>query len=412
MKKLSVVIIKKKPFILGIVFFAGALILAAGIMGGAARPAVSQTGGGYVILGSNDLGMHCYPIDFSSFLIISPGNTLRVQVFQKGENEAKLVTDGIKVQYAIRNNTFSAGKTNFWEYAKDYGYDVPKNIGITGNGLSGEMKLSADKRYFEATMIPVTPYNDGSSERNPYQLALVTVKDTKTGKVLATADNIVLPVSDEMLCSTCHGAEQTETNILSAHDELSGTTLAADLKNGKRYKCGDCHRDSALELAGKQGVLPLSQAMHGFHASRMEASNISPACYSCHPGPETQCYRGYMSMAGIVCGSAACHGDMETLAETQASGREGWLEEPDCAQCHGDKYGANKDTLYKDSTLMNAPCPGMNGIISCESCHNSAHAIWVSSNSADNLLPESILGRAGFIDRCTVCHQGEGRIHN
>lgn len=92
------------------------------------------------------------------------------------------MTNGIKVNYEMIDNTTSVGKTNFWQYAKDYGYNVAPNIGITGNGLKGEMKLSADQKYFEATAVPVLPYNDNSTVRNPYQLVKVTVTDAKTGK--------------------------------------------------------------------------------------------------------------------------------------------------------------------------------------------------------------------------------------
>ena len=36
----------------------------------------------------------------------------------------------------------SAGKTNFWTYAPQYGFNVAPNVGITGNGLSGNMALA------------------------------------------------------------------------------------------------------------------------------------------------------------------------------------------------------------------------------------------------------------------------------
>ncbi len=218
----------------------------------------------YVILAANDLGMHCYQPDYSGFMLLPPGNNLKVQVFQNEGNEAKLVRSGIEVSYRIIDNTSSADKINFWEYAKYYGYDIPPNIGITGNGMSGKMSLSEDKNYYEVTAIPITPYNDGSTELNPYQLAIITVTDSKTGQELAKTENVVVPVSDEMNCSICHGTNETDLNILKAHDRLSNTNLFAQLAAGKRYKCSECHQDNILSAGGSAGVLPLSQAIHGF----------------------------------------------------------------------------------------------------------------------------------------------------
>ncbi len=368
----------------------------------------------YVLLGANDLGMHCIQSDYSSFMILPPANNIRVQVFEKGKTKNRLVTDGIKVNYEMVDNTVSVGKSNFWQYAKDYGYNVAPNIGITGNGLKGEMELSPDQRYFQATAVPVVPYNDNSNVRNPYQLVKVTVIDAKTGNKLTTTDKIVVPVSDEMDCGVCHGETNTDINILKAHDKLSGTTLAADLMNGQRYKCASCHQDNAIGEEGKEGILPLSEAIHAFHTDKVEASPIQePVCYSCHPGVETQCYRGVMKKEGVACGDAACHGDIAQVAKSQAEGRQAWLQEPNCQSCHNDKYATNEGQLYHNSYLNNAPAEEMNGKIQCISCHNSPHAEWESTLEIDNELPISLQGKADPIESCSVCHENkkQGKIH-
>lgn len=371
-----------------------------------------QQGSDYVILAVNDLGMHCYQPDYSNFLILTPGNNLKVQIFKNEGNESKLINSDVEVRYKIIDNTTSADKINFWEYANDYGYDVETNIGITGNGLSGDMKLSEDGKYYEATAIPVTPYNDGSTDLNPYQLASITVTDSKTGEELAKINDVVVPVSNEMDCNICHGTTDTDLNILKSHEKLSDTKLVSDLSNGKRYKCAECHQDNALSEPGKPGVLPLSEAMHGFHADNMSQSNVKPECYSCHPGPISQCYRGVMYAEKVGCVNAKCHGDMANVAKTQAEGRKAWLQEPDCGNCHGDKYAANTGQLYSKSYLMNNSNAEMNGFILCESCHNSPHAEWKSTNPKDNLLPERLLLYPNFINKCTVCHKGSGIIHD
>ena len=413
MKKPHVVVLKKKSIWLTLIVLTVCILLillTVTLLSDHGKETVGQNQE-YTILGANDLGMHCYQQDYSGFLLLPPGNTLKVQVFKKGTNAARLVTSGIEVSYEIIDNTTSADKTNFWDYAKDYGFDVPPNVGISGNSLKGTFTLSADGKYFEATYIPVTPYNDGSDKLNPYQMAHIKATDKNTGELLAQIDNIVVPVSDEMKCSVCHGEANTDRNILSAHDELSGTSLLKDLENGKRYKCSACHQENILGDTGQAGVPPLSQAMHGFHAGKMSMSDIEPACYSCHPGPVTQCYRGIMYLSGVNCVNSKCHGDMANIAKTQADGRQAWLEEPNCSNCHDARYGVNADTLYRNSYLQNSPSSRMNDLILCPSCHNGTHAEWKSSEAKDNEFPISLLGYASFIDQCEVCHNGSGKMH-
>lgn len=412
-KRFYIIIFKRRTAILSAVCFflcLGLIGFFMNIFSKSAPTSSFQQNSKYVILALNDLGMHCYQPDYSGYLILPPGNTLKVQVFRNDGEEAKLVNSGIEISYQIINNTTSADKTNFWQFAEDFGYDVAPNIGITGNSLSGTMKLSEDGKFYEATAIPVTPFKDGSIEFNPYQLARIQVSDSRTGRVLAMIDDVVVPVSDEMECNICHGANDTDLNILKAHDRLSDTKLADDLAQGQRYKCADCHQDNSLGASGEPGILPLSQAMHGFHADKMEQSSVNPECYSCHPGPVTQCYRGVMSTE-VSCVESECHGDMANVAQTQAEGRQAWLQEPDCGTCHGDKYAVNAGLLYRNSYLTNNADPEMNGMIQCESCHNGAHAEWKSTNPVDNLLPMRLLGYPSFINECTVCHEGTGIIH-
>lgn len=409
-----IVIKRKKLFLTGICFLScmGVIFLFLKFYSAKSQPAMSQGDLKYVILATCTLGMHCYQSDYSSYFILPPGNTLRAQIFLNSNDKATLVNSGIDVSYQIIDNTTSADKTNFWDYSMDYGYDIEPNIGITGNGLSGEMELSEDGNYYEATAIPVTAYNDGSSELNPYQLAIITVTDKSTGQELAKVDSVVVPASDEMLCSTCHGIEKTGRNILEAHDKYSNTNLVEDLDYGIRHKCSDCHADIAMGEQGREDVPSLSQAMHGFHADKMGLTNITPKCYSCHPGPVTQCYRGAMARNGISCVNARCHGDMNTIATSIEQGREPWLQEPNCGNCHGSRFNVNENLLYSSSYLVNNANDDMNGFILCLSCHNGAHAEWISLNPKDNLLPTQLLGYPDYINKCSVCHEGSGRIHD
>src|SRR4030066_1534771 len=75
-------------------------------------------GAEYVVIGWNDLGMHCYDRDYSKLSVLPPYNNLWAQVIQRGD-PPQVVTQGVRVQYAFPDNTSSATKTNFWTYAPE-----------------------------------------------------------------------------------------------------------------------------------------------------------------------------------------------------------------------------------------------------------------------------------------------------
>ena len=132
--------------------------------------------GEYIVVGWNDLGMHCYNPDFQDLAVLPPYNTLWAQVVQRGDPPV-IVTEGISVTYSFPENTYSVGKSNFWDYDElIFGVDLPPNVGLTGKGLAGEMDAMVD--YFIADGIPLTEFNDGDhTTRVPYQLAEIVVHD-------------------------------------------------------------------------------------------------------------------------------------------------------------------------------------------------------------------------------------------
>lgn len=369
-----------------------------------------QTKGEYVILANNDLGMHCIQSDYSAFLIFPLGNNLIVQIFAKGKEDAQLITSGITLEYEVNNNTSSADKVNFWKYAEDYGFNIEPDEGITGNKLKGTLTLSKDKKYFEATAIPVVPYNDNQKQVNPYQTVKITVRESSTGKILAIQDNVVLPVSDEMMCSNCHGTEDTDKNILKSHDKKEGTKLYADLTQNNRHSCSECHSDNISNVPDKSNVPSLSLAMHGFHSQTMGMSKLENQCYNCHPGTVTKCLRGVMAANNITCNNSNCHGNIEQVSQSIENGRKPWLDEPDCGACHGPAYAVNPGILYHNSYLINGP-DEMNGQIKCTSCHNSPHSEWPSTLTLDNVIPLQLYGKPDFIRQCSACHEGTGKLH-
>jgi hypothetical protein len=206
-------------------------------------------------------------------------------------NPPQIITTGITVSYSFPNNTYSAGKSNFWAYAKQlFGVDLPPDIGLTGRGLSGAMTVKGD--HFVAEGIPLTEFSDSApTTRDPYQQARIVVRDAN-GKQLA-ANTVVAPVSTEMHCDNCHsdngeGSEgiatgKVETNILTKHDQEEHTSLM----NSRPVLCAGCHSSNALGTPKKPGIPSLSNAMHGKH--RDEVPSTLDGCYNCHPAAPDVC---------------------------------------------------------------------------------------------------------------------------
>ena len=338
----------------------------------------------YVVIGWNDLGMHCANKDFSKIAILPPYNNLYAQVVKVGDanNNPELVTSGYNVTYEVPGNTYSVGKTNFWDYEYDlFGVNLPDNTGLTGAGLSGDMDSQEDHFIMEG--IPLTPYTDDNlTDEDPYQLALIKAYDGQNTLLASTQP--VIPVSNEISCvsSGCHSSEN---DILYEHEEEGGFD-----PNDTPILCAECHSSNALGTPGTPGLESLSEVIHDKHA---EETND---CYKCHPGSQAQCLRGVMHGAGLVCQD--CHGSVANVAQTIANGREPWLEEPQCGatDCHGPDYAEEPGKLFRQSK-------GHSGLY-CSACHGSPHAILPSTNDRDNVQNIALQGYEGTLKECTVCH--------
>ena len=257
------------------------------------------------------------------------------------------------------------------------------------------------------------------------------------------------------------------------HDFNHSTDIeAGTLSGGPPVLCASCHQSNALvELggpAGVSGVASMSNVMHAYHGRlqvdgnnnlvRDNAANpvlfdpdnpvggISPLikfdginnCFECHPGKITQCFRGVMKTAGLVCND--CHGDLLSVGGvfplTDGSGdanniRIPWVNEPKCGSCHtgngsddvltvafnpddkaatplpaaSSRFAENPGTLYRNSLDSHAGIP-------CEACHGSTHAIWPNKNPNhnDNIEAIQLQGYAGTIRECSVCHSASFNV--
>lgn len=359
-------------------------------------PKRSRTTDSYVVLGYNDLGMHCMNQDFSRICILPPYNTLHAQVIKRGREEPEIVTKGVTVQYSIPGNTTSTTKTNFWMYApKLFGVTLKPNIGLTGNGLTGTM-VPTGSNDWAATGIPVTPLMD-TMQLNPYPLA--EIKVVASGKPVATT-HAVVPVSWEISCNLCHAPNGTganvENDILAKHDAIHKTSLLASANSGSPVLCAKCHADVALGTTGVAGVKSMSHAMHASHAPRMKSLvGMTNTCYACHPGNQTNCQRDIHFSKGIHC--TQCHGGMEVVGNTA---RQPWLNEPTCGSCHKSR---RPDFDFEEPGKLFKESRGHHGV-HCAACHGSPHAIGPTVNPEDNVQAIEKQGFAGTIRKCTVCH--------
>jgi hypothetical protein len=346
------------------------------------EPAKGPLTGTYIVLGWNDLGMHCANKTFAKMCILPPYNNQFSHVIKVGDASnlpvVQSVGSGVYVTFEIPGNTYSVGKTDFWTYANTlFGVNLPANIGLTGYGLTGTMHDSLN--YFDAYGIPVTPYQDADLiNESPFQLTLLKAYDAGNNLLASTQNTI--PVSNEIHCvsSGCHSSEQ---NILDSHEHFPAF-------DNPPVFCATCHADPALGMPGNGSAPYFSQVMHQQHG---EETND---CYKCHPGPNTQCFRGAMKIAGKTCQD--CHGSVSNVGNTIAAGRVPWVDEPKCSTCHDANHSENPNTLYKLSK-------GHGGLF-CEACHNSTHAEVTSLNANDNHQNLILQGYTGPLRKCEVCH--------
>lgn len=353
------------------------------------------TTGEYRIIGWNDLGMHCMNERFRTLCILPPYNTLHAQVIRRGA-VPQLMVSGVTVEFSFEDNSFSVGKTDFWDWEdKLFGVNLAANYGLTGNTLAGHM--APETSSFVVTGVPITPFRDSSpSTLYPYQLALLIARDAQSGVELART-RPVAPVSTEIRCGACHvdGMEDIttgdiETNILTLHDHEEGTNLMGS----RPVLCARCHASNALGAPGNPELPNLSRAIHNRHTpSTTDKEEGTNDCYMCHPGVETQCHRDIMYSKGMRCSN--CHGLMVDIANAS---RRPWIDLPRCGAttCHGSQFAEEPGELYRNSQ-------GHGGLY-CSACHGSPHAIWPSIEANDNIQTIALQGHAGTLSDCRVCH--------
>jgi hypothetical protein len=387
---------------------AGSVTSAAAVL--TVNPVVTA-GAGTLLLGWNNLGMHCMDSDFSVMSILPPYNTIEAQLIVNGA----LVTsgNGYTITYeAVADptgsiNTTSQGKTDFYQYTPYLYGAVPMDMGLVGwampgagnvpqgmlfeNNNSPAAGVSSPVNWFRAEGIPITPWDD-AMKKNEYPMMRLVARDSARN-IIATSD-IVVPVSDEMDCKACHASgtgtampsagwandpnpeRDYRLNILRLHDELQDPNTYPGIlssngynpqglyqgvvANGQPVLCAKCHVSEALQGSGYGDLPPLTTAIHSLHAGvtdpttgmTLDSTANRSSCYRCHPGSATKCLRGAMGAAIASNGSMemqcqSCHGNLSAVGSTS---RVGWFMEPDCQSCHtGTATSNNGQIRYASS---------------------------------------------------------------
>ncbi len=351
---------------------------------------------GTIVLGWNNLGMHCMDSDFSVFSILPPYNTIEAQLIVNGA----LVTSGSGYTLSYQAvadpsgsiNTTDQGKTDFYQYTPYLYGALPMDTGLLGwempgpnnipqgmlfeNNNSPAAGVSTPVNWWRAEGIPVFPYDD-AMKKNEYPMMRLVAQDAAKN-VIATSD-IVVPISDEMNCKACHasGADPEampvegwvndpnperdfRLNVLRVHDELQDPTTypgilssngfnpqglyASVITSGQPVLCAKCHLSEALPGSGYGNLPPLTTAIHTLHAgvsdpvtgTSLDSAATRSACYYCHPGSNTKCLRGAMGAAVASDGTMEmqCQSCHGSLSQVASANRVGWFMEPNCQSCH------------------------------------------------------------------------------
>lgn len=357
--------------------------------------------------------------------MLRPGNILVAQLIRRGPTPVVISgkeADTVRLRYSL---------------------DSPYAERANTAAAQGELKPQADGTAFSAS-VAVMPYTANGAFA-PYPTARVEALDLG-GRLLAET-RVVLPVSTEISCRSCHTgpwkkdgkagiSKRTAGNILEAHDRRGNTRLKEQADKGETVDCLSCHGASPDSLN-------LSAAIHGFHAT-MKLKGAE-ACASCHPSSETghtRFFRDFHALWGLDC--TRCHGRMEEHAASllraeaekgnagaakrmlqllpaaeakEVAPRAPGTNLPTCAGCHdfAAKPDASSATAFnkwtKSASERYSNALDNTGSLRCPSCHGAPHAVYPASgpdgDDRDNIQPlqyQKLAAPLGKDGNCAVCH--------
>ena len=447
-----------------------------------AKRASSQNGT-YVLMVNNDLGIHCTCPDSSLVSILPPANTLRAQVlYNRPGEDPQIITDPnlIKIEYTVpfadqlmqdpQYLTYIDNANKLYPTQEGWAKVGRNNVnGISGSPLkTGTFTAKPEHNMWVAELIPVFPpkqpsggegtFKDAFGDtRQAFPRVTVTVRDAKTGAILAQNTNVTTPVAFANCC-TCHREiykdkfgsypanplDSFRETMLKPHDAQHGTQLLKLTQAGVPVRCSRCHIDPAVggktpgypvsiypQAKGLKLPVPnkmtLSLALHQFHNSQSEfhsrfaALGFKESCEACHPGKETVgCLRGVHvnttpqgTKLDFKCSD--CHGDLNTrFTSGQLADPWSFRTLPRCDQCHSNtgewttaQISSYNNIQFGGAFLNSRGHAGQK--LLCTSCHGAPHAEAPSKISWENTFFSDFNGgKVAPLGKCYGCHTSEG----
>lgn len=223
------------------------------------------------------------------------------------------------------------------------------------------LKTSLDDNEFVSGDVPLPVAVEWATDHNI--LALHNLKHPET------------PLTPPVVCQTCHYTPALDLAQVGPQDTTNGR---AQVRHNTKTMSNVMHASHARLAQGKTDDAgnPLFPAMPSpVGRNRADAQSVlENTCYLCHPGKRTQCLRGAMGQAGVVCQD--CHGDMKQVGtdfskDRPAGGgfilaadfytnpntpRVPWANEPGCGSCHtGDVRSNGRPTPPAGQSYVAAP---------------------------------------------------------
>lgn len=378
-----------------------------------------------VLLGWNNLGMHCMDSRYAEFAILPPYNTVEAQLIVNG----KLITNStvpsasdFQVTYeAVADptgsiNTSSVNKSDWIKYAPIL-FGLPTNAlpsadyGLAHCNMPGVMQpydsqngnlpqdmpfqpagILAPANTYHAEGIPITPEDD-AGHNNTYPMMKLVARQISTGAVVAES-KVVTPVSDEMSCKSCH-APNTNAQAMPG----GGWITAAD--PDREYRLNVLKLHDEREFNKHPLLYQDALAAKGINALGLYASTVNdnkPAlCASCHASEALGAPSFSSSNGSVPPLTQSIH---NTHAGVSIPGSALTLDDDanrdSCYSCHpGSKTrclrGAMGSAVANDGSLE----------MQCQSCHGKMSKVGSPT-------------RTGWLNEpgCQNCHTGTATHNN
>lgn len=411
-----------------------------------------STGGDYVIMAYNDLGMHCVCPRPDIMMLLPPWNTLRAQVIDKTNGGLVVTNDNnaLTLEYNIRENCYGGSadcdlstdsQYNAWldSASQNFpGSTISRSnpVGLAGFGLSGHMEphnFGSGRRVAKSWIaegIPAFPKISNQGEfvdlygdtRKAYLHGDLTLKDANTGAVLATTTTTV-PVANGGCCN-CHlqvsidngyvktgQSQPDEYDSFQAMMEMHARDTGVDVLNqlaqptydadghltdtGMAIRCSKCHTDAAV---GGDAALDNSWVNYGKSAGGVSSiSTFSKVLHGFHAqDPEV------LTMDPSITNNCyQCHpggGQLDCYrghhSDKVNNGVNLW-----CSDCHGDlNYRLTDGSLEAPWDYTTLP--------DCVDCHGNNY-----NGGGTPGLFGVYLGSSGHKNDAILCSSCHGQPH-